>query len=123
MESGERYTPHQPAQTLAAALASIRLKHDSLGVYVIRHHLVTAQNTQGFRDPSGSSLLHRDQKSVFDDIESAIKIGMLHSREVAERVLLQKVPVVLDPVMVATARYFAPRMPLTPFDARCFRWN
>lgn len=84
----------------------------SLGVYglsVITS--VTAQNTQGVQGihPVPVSFIETQLQSVFDDIEiNAIKIGMLHSREVAERVgtFLQKhpgIPVVLDPVMVATS--------------------
>ncbi len=72
---------------------------------------VTAQNTVGVRaiHPVPPDMIQQQIKAVLDDIGSdAVKIGMLHSSEVIEKVskLLQIYRVeniVLDPVMVATS--------------------
>lgn len=72
---------------------------------------ITAQNTQGVQAIEGVSpkMITAQLKSVLDDIGSdAIKIGMLHSREVIVAIhkeLKNYNPenIVLDPVMVATS--------------------
>ena len=72
---------------------------------------LTAQNTQGVQGilPIDPSFLQAQLDAIGEDFKlDAIKLGMLHSREVIEVVrdfLLkhQEVPVVLDPVMVATS--------------------
>ena len=71
----------------------------------------TAQNTQGVRDIHAIPVPHIVQQleAVLDDINfSAIKIGMLHSKEVIDAVkkTLTKYEVkniILDPVMIATS--------------------
>ena len=72
---------------------------------------LTAQNTQGVQGihPVPEDFILRQLSSVFEDIEiQAVKIGMLHSKEVANAVGsflkdYEGIPVVLDPVMVATS--------------------
>lgn len=71
----------------------------------------TAQNTQGVTDIHGIPIAHikAQMDAVLSDIEfGAVKIGMLHSREVIEVVKetlaeygIKKI--ILDPVMVATS--------------------
>ena len=71
----------------------------------------TAQNTQGVRDIHAIPVPHIVQQleAVLEDIEfKAVKIGMLHSKEVIDAVknTLTKYKVkniILDPVMVATS--------------------
>jgi len=72
---------------------------------------ITAQNTKGVTDihPVPIGNLEKQLRAVLDDIGTdAVKIGMLHSREVIQTVVqiikeykLSKI--VLDPVMVATS--------------------
>ena len=72
---------------------------------------LTAQNTQGVQDIHAvpAAFLKAQIQSVLDDIGTdAIKIGMLHTPEVAEVVAwaiahYQPAHVVFDPVMVATS--------------------
>ncbi len=72
---------------------------------------LTAQNTQGVQaiHPVPTAFIQRQINSVLDDIGSdAIKIGMLHDTAVINTVAKaisswQHVPIVLDPVMVATS--------------------
>lgn len=72
---------------------------------------LTAQNTLGVQGifPIPVDFLEEQILSVLNDIKvDAIKIGMLHSAEVIDVVvkclkLFPKIPVVLDPVMVATS--------------------
>lgn len=72
---------------------------------------LVAQNTQGVRSLHNPPLefLEEQLAVVFDDVElDAVKIGMLGSAAVTEKVAewlrkLDDVPVVLDPVMVATS--------------------
>ena len=69
----------------------------------------TAQNTKGVQDvhPIPTDHIAAQIQSCLDDIGvDAIKIGMLHSTEVIETVAQQlpaTIPLVLDPVMVATS--------------------
>lgn len=71
----------------------------------------TAQNTQGVTDIHPIPVPHiiKQLEAVFDDITfGAVKIGMLHSKEVIEAVAstLEKYQIrniVLDPVMIATS--------------------
>lgn len=72
----------------------------------------TAQNTVGVQaiTPLSGSFVRQQIDSCVDDIGvDAIKIGMLHDRDIIEHVaaaldnLPEKVPVVLDPVMIATS--------------------
>lgn len=71
----------------------------------------TAQNTQGVTDIHAIPVQHiaAQLKAVLTDIDfGAIKIGMLHSPEVIETVEATlanypDIPIVLDPVMVATS--------------------
>jgi hydroxymethylpyrimidine/phosphomethylpyrimidine kinase len=72
---------------------------------------VTAQNTEGVRDihPIPPAVLKTQIEAVLEDIGAdAVKIGMLHSPEVIRTVAEAlaphpELPVVLDPVMVATS--------------------
>lgn len=72
---------------------------------------ITVQNTLGVSDiyPIPPSIIRGQMLAVLEDIGAdAIKIGMLHSIEVMEtvrQVLVRypNIPVVLDPVMVATS--------------------
>jgi len=81
----------------------------SYGMSVIT--AITAQNTLGVTGihPIPVDMIEAQLRAVLDDIGAdAIKIGMLHSSEVIEAVAavlatLKGVPVVLDPVMVATS--------------------
>lgn len=81
----------------------------SFGLSVIT--TITAQNTQGVQGihPIPRSFIEQQLNSVFDDFTiHAIKIGMLHSKEVAELIgnyllAFPTIPVVFDPVMVATS--------------------
>lgn len=81
----------------------------SYGMSVIT--AITAQNTMGVTGihPIPSSMIEEQLKAVLGDIGAdAIKIGMLHSVEVIESIAhvlseYQSIPVVLDPVMVATS--------------------
>lgn len=69
------------------------------------------QNTQGVRAiyPIPVQAVKEQITAIFDDIPpSAIKIGMVHTRELAEIIAealspYPEIPVVLDPVMVATS--------------------
>ena len=71
----------------------------------------TAQNTQGVIDihPIPISHIEKQLDAVFSDIRfSAVKIGMLHSCDVIERIGLRLsendvTKIVIDPVMVATS--------------------
>ena len=79
----------------------------SFGLSVIT--TVTAQNTQGVQGihPLPQPFIEQQLNSVFEDFTiHAIKIGMLHSTEVVEKVahalkILKVKKIVLDPVMVA----------------------
>lgn len=81
----------------------------SYGMSVIT--AITAQNTLGVRaiHPIPVEMIQAQLAAVLDDIGTdAVKIGMLHSAEVIEAVAAalaeyDDVPVVLDPVMVATS--------------------
>ncbi|MEY3969673.1 MAG: hypothetical protein RI968_46 [Pseudomonadota bacterium] len=72
---------------------------------------LTAQNTQGVQAIEAASLdiLKSQIESVFEDLPvAAVKIGMLHSREVVHLVAdclshFRPKHVVLDPVMIATS--------------------
>ena len=72
---------------------------------------LTAQNTQGVRDIHAvpPEFLEKQLRAVLDDIGTdAVKIGMLHSREVIRTVVkilkeYQLKNIVVDPVMVATS--------------------
>lgn len=72
---------------------------------------LTAQNTVGVQAvmPVDGNFVKTQMDSILSDIEvSAIKIGMLHNQEVVEHVagVLKanpNIPVVLDPVMLATS--------------------
>lgn len=72
---------------------------------------VTAQNTEGVRGihPIPADVLKAQIEAVLEDIGAdAVKIGMLHSPEVIRTVAdalapHPEIPVVLDPVMVATS--------------------
>lgn len=71
---------------------------------------VTAQNSVGVQAiaPMGGSVVAQQITSCVEDIGvDAIKIGMLHDREiiasVADSIAHLKVPIVLDPVMIATS--------------------
>lgn len=82
--------------------------HGVFGVSAIT--ALTAQNTRGVRaihTPPASFILQQ-LEAIAEDFElAAVKIGMLHSlpvlRVVAEWLQGIKVPVVLDPVMIATS--------------------
>ncbi len=71
----------------------------------------TAQNTQGVTDIHGLPIAHIKAQldAVLSDIEfGAVKIGMLHSKEVikvvTERLAYYKIrKIILDPVMIATS--------------------
>lgn len=81
----------------------------SYGMSVIT--AITAQNTLGVTGihPVPVEMIEAQLDAVLGDIGAdAVKIGMLHSAEVIEAVAAklsayEKVPVVLDPVMVATS--------------------
>ncbi len=85
----------------------------SLGGYAMTTvTAITAQNTLGVRDihPVPLDAIAAQLGAVFDDLmPDAIKIGMLHNAEVVALVrdaMLQhatQIPIVLDPVMVATS--------------------
>lgn len=71
---------------------------------------VTAQNSIGVQAiaPMGGEVVYKQITSCIDDIGvDAIKIGMLHDEEIIDAVAQAlddtKVPVVLDPVMIATS--------------------
>jgi hydroxymethylpyrimidine/phosphomethylpyrimidine kinase len=73
---------------------------------------ITAQNTQGVQDvlPLPVSIVEAQFRAVVDDIGvDAVKLGMLGTPELVEtverllRTLPQGVPVIFDPVMVATS--------------------
>jgi len=72
---------------------------------------ITAQNTLGVQDvhPVPAEMVTRQMDSVIDDIGvDAVKIGMIGSAETAAAVAdrlaaLNNVPIVFDPVMVATS--------------------
>jgi hydroxymethylpyrimidine/phosphomethylpyrimidine kinase len=70
---------------------------------------VTAQNTLGVQAiaPLSGDMVREQIASCLDDIGAdAMKIGMLHDAEIIETVasvLPEEVPVVLDPVMIATS--------------------
>lgn len=72
---------------------------------------VTAQNSVGVQAiaPMSGDVVHTQIRSCIDDIGvDAIKIGMLHDVEIIEAVAsalnsLGDVPVILDPVMIATS--------------------
>ena len=69
------------------------------------------QNTQGVRNifPVAMEAVSEQIEAVLDDIfPDAIKIGMVHTPELAETIVntlakYKKVPVVFDPVMIATS--------------------
>lgn len=70
--------------------------------------VLTAQNTQGVRDihEISPSFVQEQIRSVLDDFNvSAIKIGMLYSKEIIEAVgeIIKdvKIPIVLDPVFIS----------------------
>ncbi len=71
---------------------------------------VTSQHTQGVErvDPLPADAVTAQIHAVFEDLDvQAVKTGMLHSAEIVEAVALalegEQVPVVVDPVMVATS--------------------
>ncbi|SEA47710.1 bifunctional hydroxymethylpyrimidine kinase/phosphomethylpyrimidine kinase [Pedobacter hartonius] len=72
---------------------------------------VTVQNTMGVRDIHSipAEIVQGQIKAVMDDIQpSAIKIGMVHSTELAIAIhdtlaTYPDIPVIFDPVMVATS--------------------
>ncbi|MDE5944428.1 MAG: hydroxymethylpyrimidine/phosphomethylpyrimidine kinase, partial [Rikenella sp.] len=72
---------------------------------------ITAQNTQGVTaiEPLSAEMVERQIRAVLDDIGAdAVKIGMLATAEIAERVaaLMREYRppfIVLDPVLVATS--------------------
>ena len=87
--------------------------HGVYGMSVIT--ALTAQNTMGVTDVMlvSGAFLKKQLEAVFSDIvPDAIKIGMLGNKEIIEALadffeehseLIEKIPIVLDPVMVSTS--------------------
>ncbi len=73
---------------------------------------ITAQNTQGVIDIHDvpASIVRSQMRAVFDDFEiAAVKTGMLSTPEIVSTVARElndrpEIPVVVDPVMVATSK-------------------
>jgi hydroxymethylpyrimidine/phosphomethylpyrimidine kinase len=82
--------------------------HGVFGISVVT--ALTAQNTQGVRAVHAlpASFILKQLNAIAEDFElAAVKIGMLHNlsvlQVVAEWLVHVQVPVVLDPVMIATS--------------------